>query len=1719
MKTTTVNTTWKHFLALGPLLALLLVGCAKELEERLPDNADRDIHTISSFSQAVTLETVGSNPVLFQRSVNAMEERFLATNEVPLYSVRFVKGPQNLAHLFQELKVEAAGPGEKIEVVFRLTEGRVSAFRVVDRDSLSLPALERGLSTASAQLVRSEKGQLITPLFHYSVTYGHLKERLNSIDEPTRFRDFEAVNASRASHIRVTATPENRKLDGIYAEANSNIMVRSLIDQQILSTLEVGRMFTYGINQETVKALSPVTSSLYMEVIDGHLFVYRITRRDSLNAIKQGLLANNDRRIRTCLEEQVQKSGLAQSDCILEAVLSQRVDHVRLDLRSENGQFTGSVRIENDVDPASSQLVRLPLERRVQVIRYDDLINTEEQNVFARQGIDGVAHNRDEISTLFNGIPESIEQVYTRVVGNNLLLMVPRSVKSLNDLEYAAFRSGDERFMSCPAELLNSWKSEEECVLVPTQYRRVTHANIRLRANANNDLDEVIVDQDVDRSSSSILRIDTQQAPSRYVYAELIGTGNNIVTVKSRDFDLDAEYLYVPYTHGTPREVLAANPFFKGQEKIVRLRFVREGLEVYEQERDERFRNNALNDKPVLLINGSHIGYECIRDSQGDCTMMETISTHARWNEAPLFLPEPRQISVQELNLLDLMSAESDPCVRHVGTQVTHTTFEKGVINIHLEKTYKTSDSWRCIIEHILDDRHNYRGLSNAGFKVQYSYSLVRLDKLITPNYEPVAYPVSEHTTFGFFKDYERRLNDFFDSRRVNENFLLNRWNPKRRELVYHLSDTFNEPGQELIKQATYRAVEGINRSLQQANTGLRIRLVEPSGKVPGDLRHNVIQLITDPLSNGLLGYAPSATNPRTGEIVNAHINMYSGVIQTLVPRVWENMVDHTIRELREKNANINSRRERFTGNIEDERPDLERSPIDPREMRNLRIAHGNTRVTAAPNRSLENMDETVHQAMLTRMRRTRPTNSDTNANQSAIERRAEIERNRLDFLSKNSATAVEFFRVADTAKALLPGIVDIPGVKNPNGTLKRWNELSAEQQRAAGNIIAPFTYTSTFVHEFGHNLGLRHNFAGSFDRDNFYTEDEARALGLNTAPTYSSIMDYAYSEMNELSVFGRYDIAALRFAYAREVELQDGQIARVETTLTELENELRAAGTGIRQYRYCTDENAGLSASCSRFDEGTSLTEITHHLIQRYEDLYRYINFRDGRNNFYDSNVLGTTIFTMGLFERIRDMFEEWEFFGTFFGNDFMAQGCSPADAAQYPICGQINDRRDAAQKAGNFFITVLKTPDHLCAVLTEDEEGNQVVKTHRFREIYQDHFQFDDITRNDFPMSCFDPRIVSAINEGLGGDNGRDLIKGVVVGETGRFMNDIRGNDDNIIYANDRTVIGTWYERLLATRALVKRQKDTSLTETGHMSFAEHPVVRPQFRSLMNHLLLGAPLENPVPFKDQQGNTFMLNYSINDEVIEGTADDLYGLKRFFGLNTDSGAETSLLQGIMNMIGAYSLTNDRSMRDQALAFHNEFAIRRSDITHVMDHSRVLSMAVGDTVYSSVPSNTFGHLMLSSLQAEGVLEHVARTDRDMLIRVIQNRLQPQLPDLTEIEEFAMTIPEQLMEQFIQIYESGMTPEDFLKLMQANFPADLSMALYTMYVELGGEGMQRILDLKASLGQPPADASDLERSLYEFDASILMDFAQGKLEEKNERYEDNLRYLLNHRRNR
>lgn len=132
-------------------------------------------------------------------------------------------------------------------------------------------------------------------------------------------------------------------------------------------------------------------------------------------------------------------------------------------------------------------------------------------------------------------------------------------------------------------------------------------------------------------------------------------------------------------------------------------------------------------------------------------------------------------------------------------------------------------------------------------------------------------------------------------------------------------------------------------------------------------------------------------------------------------------------------------------------------------------------------------------------------------------------------------------------------------------------------------------------IHEFGHNLSLRHNFYGSVDAKHMREGDNS-----------ASVMDYvtSWEEAGSSRGWGPYDEAALSWIYG-------GETVREEQMAKDL--------------LYCTDEHRILSPLCTAHDLGVTPAQITLNAIERYDWLYKLRNRRAYRTFWDTSGYVGS--------------------------------------------------------------------------------------------------------------------------------------------------------------------------------------------------------------------------------------------------------------------------------------------------------------------------------------------------------------------------------------------------------------------------------------------------------------------------------------------------------------
>lgn len=166
--------------------------------------------------------------------------------------------------------------------------------------------------------------------------------------------------------------------------------------------------------------------------------------------------------------------------------------------------------------------------------------------------------------------------------------------------------------------------------------------------------------------------------------------------------------------------------------------------------------------------------------------------------------------------------------------------------------------------------------------------------------------------------------------------------------------------------------------------------------------------------------------------------------------------------------------------------------------------------------------------------------------------------------------------------------------------------------------------------HEFGHVLGLEHNFMGSVDANNFLKDQKTGKVGLYS----SSVMEYNAGPDRVFWTpdWGPYDAGAITWIYANtKANGQTGDAISGQLSATEPWIDPNGFKNGKEnQFLYCSHPHLAYTPLCRQGDAGTTPSEIIANDLEKYEWQYQWNNFRMYRkfwNNQAYANIPATVI------------------------------------------------------------------------------------------------------------------------------------------------------------------------------------------------------------------------------------------------------------------------------------------------------------------------------------------------------------------------------------------------------------------------------------------------------------------------------------------------------------
>ena len=566
--------------------------------------------------------------------------------------------------------------------------------------------------------------------------------------------------------------------------------------------------------------------------------------------------------------------------------------------------------------------------------------------------------------------------------------------------------------------------------------------------------------------------------------------------------------------------------------------------------------------------------------------------------------------------------------------------------------------------------------VGSKGRKIHYSF--LRADQGRAP-YSPKLSFKNDRNLFGFFTSEKPFIAnwEYYTEGDFNKRIFMSRMNPDQKEIVFHLS--VGSPA--WLEDIAERAVSAWDKTFEQAmkETGKTIKVRFDKDRVQlGDLRYNVIHMVETLNEDGLLGFGPSVADPETGEIISATTNVYVNSTKAIAAStIRQFMIDR-----------LEKRLERGTISIDPvTAPVLNVAASKVVEAKKSGSTFGKTSIEEFQKGLKKNSKDQCQFAEHAMMNA-----NDTDILNYCPEIEKVIEQHAsLDFMSR--------------------------GVSDAN-----WEKVWLDSKPAILECATKITrgkLLSTIIHEMGHNFGLRHNFYGSYDKQNF--KSVTSIFGEKIVAHSSSIMEYTDWAEDRLTETGPYDVAAIRFGYGEQVETNDGKIVSIDQTKS-LDNK------SLKPYLFCSDEVAytGLSAFCKTDDAGTNPKEVVQFYIDRYKRTEALRKLRRVRRVSADPEAVASYNLTQ-TFLPLKDIYDEWRYqlgeyvrksqryLSDYSSKDYAQVLDAMSKDPQFgPIYAQYHD---AADQIYDFFKEVAFGPNQYC--LIEDGGEKRAIELERLRDL----------------------------------------------------------------------------------------------------------------------------------------------------------------------------------------------------------------------------------------------------------------------------------------------------------------------------------------------------------------------------------------------------------------
>jgi hypothetical protein len=661
--------------------------------------------------------------------------------------------------------------------------------------------------------------------------------------------------------------------------------------------------------------------------------------------------------------------------------------------------------------------------------------------------------------------------------------------------------------------------------------------------------------------------------------------------------------------------------------------------------------HSTFADRVMLEFPGEHVDVKFLETLNGERTNRIEENRERPWDERAEFRVDFEDATLDPITTATWFYGEYVAnCAKPVSTNLVPGSYAFDEADQHL--SFEIEVNYAVTVEGGCYDLVSL-ATGTGTTTIHYRMSFMRREKDAIEAFEPQVIEEKDEVNkrFGAFQ----LLSVYRDpeSGLLDAHALLQRWNPERPSddpVVFYFHQGFPERFKPLFQEIA----EQTNQVLQDTGATLRFAFrewnVDGIERHLGDIRYSFVVWHQDiDTTRGLLGYGPSAADPRTGELLNANLNLYNVGMDYYRFLIEDFLELHGATRaescepgrtaIPENESGMLAPTKRFTSALFQEMRrvmEVKDSPAshDPADT-----------FIPAPIRAADTDGDGVgdfigdYVRTLGEYRYVEPGNNpyvyrNTELPVREFHERLQVEREFQDAMHSIQMNESPFGPVKMSGRAGIEAMNEFAEKfrawrKNhelleadreqllARHNIHVFNELDAISAIAAGarKCKADGSWESdteyrertiedlvfhTAIHEFGHNLSLRHNFYGSVD-----------AVHMEKGALSSTVMDYvaAWEESGSPRTWGPYDRAALRWIYGDE--------AQRDAAMKE-------------KYLYCTDEHRMRSPLCTAHDLGVTPSQIVLNAIERYDWMYDFRNRRAFRRfwdtSAYDSQVYSST-------------------------------------------------------------------------------------------------------------------------------------------------------------------------------------------------------------------------------------------------------------------------------------------------------------------------------------------------------------------------------------------------------------------------------------------------------------------------------------------------------------